>query len=347
MNLTAAQIAEVVNGTVEGNSAVEVSTVSKIEDARSESLCFLSNKKYGHYLQTTSAGIVLLDDSFTDIPQGLTVIRCSHPYVAFCTILIQYFDYKDPNTGIHPTAVIEPTATIGKNCHIGSHAYIGNNVSVGDNSKVMANSCIYEDTSIGKNTTIRSNVSVYYQSKIGDDCLIHSGTAIGSDGFGHAPLPDGTHIKIPQIGNVVIGNKVEIGSNTSIDRANMGSTVIKDGCRLDNLVQIAHGVELGENCIVAGGVCIAGSAKIGPNCVFAGQSGVVGHVTVAARTTLGGQGGINKDVKEPGGIFTGSPHLPFKDEMKSRVLWRNLPKLELRVRELEQQLKQEKKSSDG
>lgn len=342
MNLTAAQIAEVVNGTVEGNSAIEVSTVSKIEDASSASLCFLSNKKYGHYLQTTSAGIVLLDDSFTDIPKDLTVIRCSHPYVAFCTILIQYFDYKDPNTAIHPTAVIEPSATIGKNCHIGSHAYIGNNVRIGDNSKVMANSCIYEDTTIGKNTSIRSNVSVYYQSIIGDDCLIHSGAVIGSDGFGHAPLPDGTYIKIPQIGNVVIGNKVEIGSNTSIDRANMGSTVIKDGCRLDNLVQIAHGVELGENCIVAGGVCIAGSAKIGPNCVFAGQSGVVGHVTVAAKTTLGGQGGINKDVKEPGGIFTGSPHLPFKDEMKSRVLWRNLPKLELRVRELEQQLKQDK-----
>ena len=342
MRLSAAKIAEIVNGTVEGNPDVEISTVSKIEDATSESLCFLSNKKYTHFLKDTAASIVLLDDTINPVPEGQTVIRCSHPYVAFCTILIQYFDYKDPNKNIHSTAVIEPSATIGENCHIGSHAYIGNNVVVGDNTKIMANSCVYEDSTIGSNTVIHSNVSVYYQSIIGDDCLIHSGAVIGSDGFGHAPLPDGTYIKIPQIGNVVIGNKVEIGSNTSIDRANMGSTIIKDGCRLDNLVQIAHGVELGENCIVAGGVCIAGSAKIGANCVFAGQSGVVGHVTVADKTTLGGQGGINKDVKEPGGIFTGSPHLPFKDEMKSRVMWRNLPKLELRVRDLEQQLKNKK-----
>ncbi len=346
MTLSATKIAEVVNGTVEGNPDVEVSTVSKIEDATSDSLCFLSNKKYGHHLQTTSAGIVLLDDSITNVPEGLTVIRCSHPYVAFCTILIQYFDYKEPHTDIHPTAVIESSAIIGKGCHIGPNVYIGERVALGDNVKIYANACIYEDSTIGENTSIRSNVSIYYQSEIGKNCLIHSGTVIGSDGFGHAPLPDGTYIKIPQIGNVVIGDGVEIGSNTSIDRANMGSTIIGNGCRLDNLVQIAHGVELGENCIVAGGVCIAGSAKIGANCVFAGQSGVVGHVTVADKTTLGGQAGINKDVKEPGGIFTGSPHLPFKDEMKSRVMWRNLPQLEKRVRELEQQLK-ESKANNG
>jgi len=346
LTLSATKIAEVVNGTVEGNPDVEVSTVSKIEDATSDSLCFLSNKKYGHHLQTTSAGIVLLDDSITNVPEGLTVIRCSHPYVAFCTILIQYFDYKEPHTDIHPTAVIESSAIIGKGCHIGPNVYIGERVALGDNVKIYANACIYEDSTIGENTSIRSNVSIYYQSEIGKNCLIHSGTVIGSDGFGHAPLPDGTYIKIPQIGNVVIGDGVEIGSNTSIDRANMGSTIIGNGCRLDNLVQIAHGVELGENCIVAGGVCIAGSAKIGANCVFAGQSGVVGHVTVADKTTLGGQAGINKDVKEPGGIFTGSPHLPFKDEMKSRVMWRNLPQLEKRVRELEQQLK-ESKANNG
>ena len=346
MTLSATKIAEVVNGTVEGNPDVEVSTVSKIEDATSDSLCFLSNKKYGHHLQTTSAGIVLLDDSITNVPEGLTVIRCSHPYVAFCTILIQYFDYKEPHTDIHPTAVIESSAIIGKGCHIGPNVYIGERVALGDNVKIYANACIYEDSTIGENTSIRSNVSIYYQSEIGKNCLIHSGTVIGSDGFGHAPLPDGTYIKIPQIGNVVIGDGVEIGSNTSIDRANMGSTIIGNGCRLDNLVQIAHGVELGENCIVAGGVCIAGSAKIGANCVFAGQSGVVGHVTVADKTTLGGQAGINKDIKEPGGIFTGSPHLPFKDEMKSRVMWRNLPQLEKRVRELEQQLK-ESKANNG
>ena len=242
----------------------------------------------------------------------------------------------------YPTAVIEPSAKIGVNCHIGSHAYIGEDVIIGDNSKVLANSCIYENSIIGNNTTIRSNVSIYYQTIIGDDCLIHSGTVIGADGFGHAPLPDGTYIKIPQIGNVVIGNKVEIGSNTSIDRANMGSTIIGNGCRIDNLVQIAHGVEIGENTVLAGGVFVAGSTKIGSNCVFAGQAGVVGHITVANGTQLGGQAGINKDITEPNGIYTGSPHQSFKEEMKSRVMWRNLPKLEQRVRELEQQLKSNK-----
>ena len=185
-------------------------------------------------------------------------------------------------------------------------------------------------------------MSIYYETIIGDDCLIHSGTVIGADGFGHAPLPDGTYIKIPQIGNVVIGNKVEIGSNTSIDRANMGSTIIGNGCRIDNLVQIAHGVEIGENTVLAGGVFVAGSTKIGSNCVFAGQAGVVGHITVANGTQLGGQAGINKDITEPNGIYAGSPHQPFKEEMKSRVMWRNLPKLEQRVRKLEQQLKSNK-----
>lgn len=342
MTLTASEIATIVNGTVEGNPAASIAKVSKIEDASSNSLCFLSNKKYIHYLRTTNAGIVLIDDTIQNIPEGLTVIRCSHPYVAFCTILIQYFDYKDPNQGIHPTAVIEPSAKIGANCHIGSHAYIGTGVVIGDNSKVMANTCIYEDSIIGRNTTIRSNVSIYYQTVIGDDCLIHSGTVIGADGFGHAPLPDGTYIKIPQIGNVIIGNNVEIGSNTSIDRANMGSTSIGNGCRIDNLVQIAHGVEIGENTVLAGGVFVAGSTKIGSNCVFAGQAGVVGHITVANGTQLGGQAGINKDITEPNGVYTGSPHQSFKEEMKSRVMWRNLPKLEQRVRELEQQLKSDK-----
>lgn len=342
MKLKAAQIAEIINGTVEGDSTVEVSSVAKIENATPGSLCFLSNSKYGQYLQTTKASIVLVGEEINNIPEHITVIRCSHPYVAFCEILIRHFDYKDPNTGIHPTAVIEPTAKIGGNCYIGAHAYIGHHVVVGKNSKVFANSCVYEDSIIGENTVLYANVSVYYNTIIGSNCVIHSGAVLGSDGFGHAPLPDGSYIKIPQIGNVVVGNKVEIGSNTSIDRANMGSTVIKDGCRIDNLVQIAHGVEIGENTVIAGGTCIAGSAKIGANCVFAGQSGVVGHVTVADRTQLGGQAGINKDITEPGGIYSGSPHLPFKDEMKSRVLWRNLPKLEQRIRDLEQQLKNDK-----
>ena len=182
---------------------------------------------------------------------------------------------------------------------------------------------------------------MYYNSIIGNDCIIHSGAVIGSDGFGHAPLPDGTYIKIPQIGNVIIHDNVEIGSNTSIDRANMGSTIIGKGCRIDNLVQIAHGVEVGENTVIAGQAAIAGSSKIGANCVLAGQVGIAGHLTIADNTQIGGQAGINKDIKHSGGIYTGTPHLPFKDEMKSRVLWRNLPKLEKRITTLENILKNE------
>ncbi|MBT8327962.1 MAG: UDP-3-O-(3-hydroxymyristoyl)glucosamine N-acyltransferase [Bacteroidia bacterium] len=347
MKLTAAKIAEIVNGKVEGNSAVEVSQVAKIEDAKADNLCFISNKKYIHYLQTTEAGIVLVGDNINPIPEGKTVIRCSHPYVAFCQILIQFFDYKNPQQGIHSTATIEPSASIGKNCHIGPHTYIGENVTIGDNTRIFANCSIYEDTKIGANTLIYSNVSIYYQSQIGDNCIIHSGTAIGSDGFGHAPMPDGTYIKIPQIGNVVIGNNVEIGSNSSIDRANMGSTIIGDGCRIDNLVQIAHGVVIGQNTVLAGQVAIAGSTTIGDNCVIAGQVGIVGHISIANNTQIGAQSGVNHTIKEEGGKFTDSPHLPMGNALKSRVLYRNLPEMEKRIRELESKLKTENKSENG
>ncbi len=346
MKLTAAKIAELINGTVVGDESIEVTSVAKIEEALPHHLCFISNKKYQNFLQTTKAGIVLVSKEINPIPEDVTAIRCDHPYVAFCQMLIQFFDYKDPNAGIHPTAVIEPTAKIGENCHIGAHAYIGNHVTLGDNSKVFANTCIYENSEIGSNTTIHSNVSIYYNTKIGNDCLIHSGTVIGSDGFGHAPLPNGTYIKIPQIGNVVVGNEVEIGSNCSIDRANMGSTIIHDGCRLDNLIQIAHGVEIGKNSVIAGQVAIAGSTKVGENCVIAGQAGIVGHVTIANKTQIGAQSGISNNIKEEGLKITGTPHMPVKDSLKAQVVYRNLPELEKRVRNLEE-ITKENKSVNG
>lgn len=347
MKLTAAKIAELVNGTVQGNPATEVSSVAKIEEATLDDLCFISNKKYIHFLSGTKAGIVLIDNYLNPIPEDITVIRCASPYVAFCQILIQFFDYKDPNVGIHPKAIIEPTATIGKNCYIGPNAYIGNNVALGDNCKIFANTTIYEDCTIGNNTVIYANTSLYYNTVIGNNCIIHSGTAIGCDGFGHAPLPDGTYIKIPQIGNVVVGNNVEIGSNCGIDRANMGSTIIGDGCRLDNLIQIAHGVEIGKNTVIAGQVAIAGSAKIGDNVVIAGQAGVVGHVSIANGVQIGGKAGVNSDITEPGGKYADAPHLPIADSLKSRVLYRNLPELEKRIRQLEKQLEEAKNTKNG
>ncbi len=308
MELTAKQIAKIVNGTVVGNPDKIVNTVSKIEDATPLSLCFLSNKKYSHFLNSTLAGIIFIDDTLSEIPEHLTIIKCSHPYVAFCQILIQYFDYNDPNSGIHPTAVIEPTAEIGKNCYIGPHAYIGNQVTIGRNSKIFANTCIYEKTTVGQNTVIYSNVSIYYHSIIGDDCIIHSGTAIGSDGFGHAPLPDGTYIKIPQIGNVVIGNKVEIGSNT----------------------------------VMASQVGIAGSAKVGEWCMFGGQVGVAGHIKIGDKVSVGAQSGIPGNVK-PGTTLMGYPAIDPKQFARSAAVYKKLPDMYSELGKLQKEIEELKK----
>jgi len=339
LKLTANQIAESVDGKVVGNNSAEISKVAKIEEADNSSLCFISNKKYLKHLKTTQAGIVLVGSDVNEVPKNVTVVQCAQPYVAFCHILIQYFQYQDPNKGIHATAVIETSASIGEGCYVGPNAYIGENVSLGSNSKVYANTSIYENCSIGDNTSIYSNCTLYYESVVGSDCIIHSGTVIGSDGFGHAPLPDGTYIKIPQIGNVVIKNNVEIGSNCSIDRANMGSTLIEEGCRIDNLIQIAHGVQIGKYTVVAAQTGISGSSKVGDHCVLAGQVGVAGHITIANKVQIGAQSGVSNNIREEGGKFTDSPHLPLGNALKSRVLYKNLPQLEKRVRDIEQQLK--------
>lgn len=337
--ITVGDIAKLVGGTVQGDASKVITSVAKIEEASPSDLCFISNKKYQHYLESTKAGAVIIDENLSSSVTDQTVIVCQMPYVAFCTALITYFDYKNNYSGIHPTAVIEDSAEIGENVYIGPNVYVGHRVKIGNDSKIYANAAIYEDSEIGDKTLIYSNVSVYYQSKIGNKCIIHSGAVIGSDGFGHAPLPDGTYIKIPQIGNVIIEDDVEIGSNTSIDRANMGSTIIKQGSRLDNLVQIAHGAEIGKNTIVAAQAGVSGSTKIGNNVILAGQVGVVGHITIADGVQVGAQSGVSNSILEKGGQFTDSPHLPIKNALKSRVLYKNLPQLEQRIRDLEAQIK--------
>jgi UDP-3-O-[3-hydroxymyristoyl] glucosamine N-acyltransferase len=340
LRLTAADIASTVNGNVIGNPDKEITGVAKIEGASSDSLCFISNKKYIKHLATTNAGIVLVGKNITDIPEGKTVIQCDDAYVAFCTMLIMHFDYEKPHKGIHATAVIEESASIGNNVYLGPNVYVGPDVTIGDNTMIYANCSIYENASIGSDTVLFSNVSVYYECVVGNHCIIHSGTAIGSDGFGHAPLPNGEYAKIPQIGNVIIGNNVETGSNCCIDRANMGSTVIGDGCKLDNMVQIAHGAEIGANTVIAGQTGVAGSTKVGKNVTIAAQVGVAGHLNIADKVLIGGQCGVSKDIIEEGIAVTDTPHMPFKDSMKSQVLYRNLPKLEQRIRDLEQKIKE-------
>jgi UDP-3-O-[3-hydroxymyristoyl] glucosamine N-acyltransferase len=342
LKLTASEIAAAVGGTVIGDEKVVVSQVSKIEDATNQSLCFLSNKKYANHLTTTQAGVVLVNESLAATDTPTTLIQCEHPYVAFCQILIQYFDYKEQHQGIHPTAVIEESAEIGDNVYLGPNAYIGENVKIGDNARIYANTSIYEDSVVGKNTKIYPNCSIYYQTQIGEECIIHSGTVIGSDGFGHAPLPDGSYIKIPQIGNVVIGNKVEIGANCTIDRANMGSTSIGNGSRIDNLVQLAHGVTVGEHTVIAAQTGVSGSSKVGSYVVLAGQVGIAGHLSIADKVQIGAQSGVSNDIKDVGGKYTDSPHLPLGNALRSRALYKNLPQIEQRLRALEKKINTDK-----
>lgn len=335
MSYTVRKIADLVQGEIIGDASIEISNVAKIEDAKSTDLCFISNKKYLPFLEESNAGAIIIGKDVSDIPASATVIKCDMPYVAFCQVLIELFDYKDPNTGIHPTAVISEKAEIAEGVHLGPNVYIADGVVIGKNSKVLANCSIYENASIGEDTMIYSNVSVYHDCHIGSKCIIHSGTVVGSDGFGHAPLPDGTYIKIPQIGNVVIKDNVEVGSNCSIDRANMGSTLIDEGCRIDNLIQIAHGVEIGKHTVVAAQAGISGSTKVGNHVVIAGQVGIVGHISIADKVQIGAQSGVSNTIKDEGGKYTDSPHLPLSQSIRSRVLYRKLPEIEKRLRSLE------------
>lgn len=339
MSYTVEDIAKLVNGEVVGDQSKVILGVSKIEDASASDLCFISNKKYLHFLQTSNAGAIIVGADLEDIPEGKTVIKCAMPYVAFCQALIECFDYKPERKGIHPSAVIESSAQLGNNVFIGPNVYIGEEVSIGDNCQILANTSIYENSSIGAGTVVHANVSIYYDSHIGEGCIIHSGTVIGSDGFGHAPLPDGTYVKIPQIGNVIIGSNVELGSNCSVDRANMGSTVIHDGCRIDNLIHIAHGVEIGKHTVIAAQTGISGSTTVGEHCIIAGQVGVVGHISIADKVQIGAQSGVSNSIKEVGGKFTDSPHLPLAQAMRSRILYKKLPDMEQRLRAIEQQQK--------
>lgn len=342
MKLTASEIAAAVGGTVIGDEKALVSQVSKIEEASKHSLCFLSNKKYANHLTTTQAGVVLVNETLAATATQSTLITCDQPYVAFCQILIQYFEYRDQCTGIHPTAVIEETASLGEHVYVGPNAYIGKNVQIGDHASIYANTSIYEDSVIGEHTKIYPNCSIYYQTKIGNHSIIHSGTVIGSDGFGHAPLPDGTYIKIPQIGNVTIGDHVEIGANCTIDRANMGSTSIGNGSRIDNLVQLAHGVTVGEHTVIAAQTGVSGSSKVGNYVVLAGQVGIAGHLSIADKVQIGAQSGVSNDIKEVGGKYTDSPHLPLGNALRSRALYKNLPQIEQRLRALEHKLNTDK-----
>lgn len=338
MQFTAKQIGEFLNGTIEGDENAQVSTLSKIEDGTAGALCFLSNPKYENFLYTTAASVVIVAKDFVPTqPTAATLVKVQDPYSAFSVLLDKYNEVASMNSeevGIHSSSFVHPTAIIGKNVYIGAFCCIEQNVVIGDDAKIYPQTYIGADSKIGKDCRFFPGVKLYKHTIVGDRVTVHSNTVIGSDGFGFAPQKDGSYNKIPQIGNVVIEDDVEIGANTSIDRATMGSTFVRKGVKLDNLIQIAHNVEVGAHSVVAAQTGISGSTKLGENSVIGGQVGIAGHLTLGKRTQVGAQAGINFNTEE-NKQWHGSPAQPLKEWMRSTVIFKKLPEVDKRVRELE------------
>lgn len=339
MQITAAALCEMLQGSLEGNADTVVDSVAKIEEGHSRALSFLANPKYEEHIYTTESGIVLVSREFKPSkPVKATMVRVDDPYVAFTAILSEYIAQINNKVGIEEPSFLGENTSVGEGLYLGVFASIGKNCKIGKNVKIYSNVVIGDNVEIGDNTVIYANVSIYLHCIVGANCIIHAGAVIGSDGFGFAPQPDGTYSKIPQTGNVIIEDDVEIGANTCLDRATMGSTIIRKGAKLDNLVQIAHNVEIGENTVIAGGSAIAGSAKLGKNVVVAGQVGIVGHITIADYTQIGGQSGILSSITEPKKAWIGSPATEFKQNFKSLAVFRNLPELDKKVHALQKEL---------
>jgi len=345
MKFTAEQIATALNGTVEGNPNVEVSTLSKIEEGQSGSLSFLANPIYTKYIYTTKADIIIVNEDFNPEKKvKATLIRVKDAYSAFTGLLEMYQQAKNNKTGISEKASVATSAKLGENVYVGDFVVIGENTTVGDNTKIYANSCLGNNCKIGSNTTFYYGVKIYDECVIGNSCTLHAGVTIGADGFGFAPQNDGNFKKIPQIGNVIIEDNVEIGTNTTIDRATLGSTILRRGVKLDNLIQIAHNVEIGENTVIAAQTGIAGSTKIGKNCMFGGQVGIVGHITIADGVKIQAQSGIGKSIKKPGSVWEGSPAFHLPDFLRSYVNFKNLSSIAERLSKLEQYIKKNGKT---
>ncbi|MDQ7947235.1 MAG: UDP-3-O-(3-hydroxymyristoyl)glucosamine N-acyltransferase [Pedobacter sp.] len=338
MQFTAKQISEFLDGTIEGDATVKVGELSKIEDGKAGSLCFLSNPKYESYLYTTNASVVIVSLDFApQHPVSCTLIKVKDPYSAFSLLLEKYNEAinQDKNpSGITQPCFIHPSAKIGKNVFIGAFCTIEEDVEIGDNCQIFTQVYIGANTKIGNDCVLNPGVKIYRRSQMGNRITVHANAVIGSDGFGFAPQPDGTYNKIAQIGNVVIEDDVEIGANTTIDRATMGSTFIRKGAKLDNLIQIAHNVDVGAHAVVAAQSGISGSTKLGDNSVIGGQVGIAGHLNLGKGTQVGAQAGINFNTEE-NKQWHGSPAQPLKEWMRSTVIFKKLPDVEKRVRELE------------
>lgn len=342
MKFKAQQIADILEGFIVGNPDQEVSKLSKIEEGEKGSLSFLSNPKYQPYLYTTDASIVIVDKSFEPEKEvNATLIKVDDAYKAFSKLLKFYSQVKNNKVGRETPNYIADSAQIGKDEYVGAFTYIGENVRIGTNVKIFPNCYIGDNTVIGNDTTIFAGVKIYSETKIGNACTIHSGTTIGSDGFGFAPNEKGEFDAVPQIGNVVIEDHVDIGAGCSIDRATLGSTIIRRGVKLDNQIQIAHNVEVGKNTVIAAQTGIAGSTKVGANCMIGGQVGIVGHITIGDGVKIQAQSGISKNLKN-GEVVQGTPAFGYSDYNKSYVHFRNLPKIVNSISKLEKDIDAQK-----
>ncbi len=339
MQFTAQQIATLVQGRLEGNPDAKVSSVAKIEEAHTGDLCFLSNPRYEEYLYSSLASVIIVNETLeTAGPVAPTLIRVKDAYSSFAFLLEQYNNMisGSGNVGIEQPSFISPSAKVGKDVYIGAFSYIGDNVVIEDGVKIYPGCYIGNNAVIKEGSKIYSGVKIYHGCLLGCRVVIHSGSIIGGDGFGFAPLKDGTYKKIAQIGNVVIEDDVEIGANTTIDRATMGSTVIRSGVKLDNLIQVAHNVEIGANTVIAAQTGISGSTKIGKNCVIGGQVGIVGHIHIADGTRINAQSGLSKSVSSENITLNGTPAFEYKSSLKSQAIFRNLPELQHRLQKLEE-----------
>ena len=338
MKFTAAQIAGILEGEVEGNPEVEVSKLSKIEEGIPGSLSFLSNPKYTQYIYTTKASAVIVDKNFkAENEINTTLIRVDDAYKSFSKLLEYYNQVKMNKTGIEQPVFISESANYGKNIYIGAFAYISDNVKIGDNVKIYPNVYIGDNVIIANNVTLFSGAKIYSDTQIGNNCVIHSSAILGADGFGFSPNEKGEFIKVPQTGNVIIEENVDIGAATSIDRATLGSTIIRKGVKLDNQIQIAHNVEIGKNTVIAAQTGIAGSTKIGENCMIGGQVGIAGHLSIGNNVRIQAQSGIGRNVKD-NETLQGSPSFTYNDYNKSYVHFKNLPKIIHRLTTIEKNI---------
>jgi UDP-3-O-[3-hydroxymyristoyl] glucosamine N-acyltransferase len=338
MQVTAAQIASMLQGVVEGDASVSVSGLSKIEEGKTATLTFLANPKYTEFIYTTGASIAIVSNDFAPekpLPPTLTLIRVSDPYACFAKLLEVYHQLRQPKQVVSEKAHVDSSAHIEGDVYIGEFAYIGEGARIAKGARVYPNCYVGPYCTIGENSVLFAGVRIYNDCIVGANCTLHSGVVVGSDGFGFAPNSENNYQKVPQIGNVVIEDHVEVGANTTIDRATLGSTILRKGVKLDNLIQVAHNVEIGENTVIAAQTGIAGSTIIGRNCMIGGQVGIAGHIKIADGTKIAGQSGIASAIHDPNSIVQGSPAFPIMEFKKSYIGFMRLPDLMRQVAQLQ------------